>query len=275
MLIAWRDYIQDAELRPLDTSTDFDDSAPLSNAQDRRLALVARRSGTGPVQVEAEFAEDKTIEFFALLGHNLPGILTFALTFFDNANNVITFHAESAIWVPPTGSQFPRHSYIVLPQAVSGVRTLRFEATDPSLSFAEPAQFGRMWAGPVWRPSGKTSDRNFNLQTRDDSVVSRSIGSQVYVDYKPRYRQLTCGIPKMTEAEAIGTDDGLTPNLQDIAFQVGRGGEVIVIPTQTSNQAIHKMGVYGIFLDPPTVNFIGANKAGRIFSTDFDVIETL
>ena len=131
-----------------------------------------------------------------------------------------------------------------------------------------------MWAGPYWEPSGKTARRDFRMQTRDDSVPHKSIGQQVYVDYRPRYRQLTCTIPVLEEDEAIGTEDGLTQNLQDTSFAVGRGGEVIVVPSQENNQLIHKFGVAGRFLEPPEVRLI-EEAHDRHYTTTFDVVEDL
>jgi hypothetical protein len=194
---------------------------------------------------------------------------------FEGASQVATVLVSPA-WLPPVGSSFPSNAYIVFDRNYTNITRVVFTLFRVSLApISIGMSFGRLWAGPYWTPVHKTSQRDFNMQTRDDSVVTKSIGQQVYVDYKPRYRQLTCSIPAMTEAEAIGTDDGETPNLQDIAFEVGRGGEVIVIPTQSSAQAIHKFGVYGHFVDPPPVRLLDANKRGRIWTTTFDTVEDL
>lgn len=274
MLIAWRDYIARAALTADQT---FESSAPLENCQDRRLAVVARcTSAVTSLQITATLTEDATVGLLAVLAHNFAETLQFSIILKDSLGNVITTSGGGEfpdMWVPPVDSEFPRNNFRLLDQNYSGVRTIIIGFTD--ISGLDPApEFGRLWAGPVWKPAGKTARRNFRVQTRDQSVVERSVGSQTYVDYRPRYRQLTCTIPKLSEAEAIGTEDGETPNLQDIGFEVGIGGEIIVIPTQSSNQAVHKLGIFGTFVEPPPVDFI-PEASGRKYETTFDVMESL
>lgn len=269
MLIGYRDYIKDATLSEFSGFGDF--NGTLDNAKDRRLAVPAIYSQDEFI-VEAQWAEDVSIGMFAILAHNFAAVGSFFAEFRDAGSNLIGSSSNNTIFSPPAESQFPRNAIVILPAQVDGVRSMRI-GCDTSIS---PSQFGRLWAGPVWQPEARTAHRDFHMHTRDDSVVKRSIGQQVYVDYKPRYRQLTCAIPYLTEAEAIGTEDGETQNLQDISFEVGRGGEVIVIPSQSSAQVIHKFSVYGHFLEPPVVHYLDANRQkGRLFTTEFDVVETL
>lgn len=281
MLIAYRDYIATAQI--YNGASDFESSAPLTNAQDRRLAVATigaidfEDENSDGVNPGFDFGEEKTIDVIGMLGHNLPsGKITVTINIFDNAD-VPTQISDIALWAPAEDSQFPRNYLKILEQPLTNVRKILFSIAVASGQTFSPAFrpiIGRFWAGPAWRPTGKTARRNYRMQSRDNSVVEESNGQQVYVDYKPRFRQLTCTIPVLSEADAIGTDDGLTPNLQDIAFECGRGGEVIVIPSTSSNQVVHKFGVYGHFLEPPPVDLIG-EAAGRKYESTFDVVETL
>lgn len=271
MLIGYRDYIQDATLTDIGFGTW---GTTLDNVKDRRLAVPAIYS-TDEFLIRATWSEDVTIGMLAVLAHNFrqngfPA--SYSVSLYDASNNIIEVLSGNDIWYPPAASQFPRNIFAIFQQNHTNVRKMEYEAT----AALTDAQIGRLFAGPVFQPEGKTAQRDFHMHTRDDSVVKRSIGQQVYVDYKPRYRQLTCAIPYLTEAEAIGTVDGETQNLQDISFEVGRGGEVIVIPSTHSDQVVHKFGVYGHFLEPPTVHLLDANRQkGRLYSTEFDVVETL
>lgn len=187
-------------------------------------------------------------------------------------------HGQRPYWVPPADSQFPRHFIFVPDAAIAGVRSIVWGVS----AGADAFEAGRFWAGPVWSPTlvPDTGRRLFSVKTRDDdSVLDKSDGQQGYADVKPRFRQVTCTLPWLTESDAIGTEDGETQNLQDIAFEVGKTQPIIVIPSDTTNQRIHKWGTYGTFVEPPPVDLIEDSAAdadgGLAYSTQFDVIEEL
>lgn len=285
MLIGYRDYIQSATVTaPAGAGNAFFDAeAPVTNLQDRRLAVRANSSnftaGFGfftTVQVRASWDDAVPVRLVAMLGHGMHTTVAgnVLIRGYDGANGSGSMILEwnlVAPWQPPANSQFSRNMFIDL-GASYNLKSLDF-FYQGSLGDNDAGWFaGRWWAGPIWTPAIGTARRDFRIQTRDDSIVTRSNGGQVYVDYKARYRQLTCTLPGMTEAEAIGTDDGETQNLQDISFECGRGGEVIVLPNQSSNQVIHKFGIYGHFFEPPSVDLI-VEASGRKYSSTFDVIE--
>lgn len=176
----------------------------------------------------------------------------------------------TGLWTPPpVGSQFPRNLYFILPQEIDVTEALLILVGTADNTW----NLGRLWAGRAFQPTYKTQRRDYTMKTMDDSVITRTIGQQVYADYRPRYRQLHVAT-LLTEDEAIGTEDGETQNLQDIGFEVGRAGEVIVLPSQANNQVIHKMGIYGHFLEAPSILLAETNaKIGRLYSSDFDVVE--
>ena len=283
MLIAYRDYVKDATAT--EATWNSVAGAPLTNVQDRRLAVKAIND------LEAGnfiifFDEPVTIQFVAILAHNLTQTGWFQVSLRDAFSSPLyddifqgdpgTMQPFEPLWIPPVDSQFPRNSYVIFPVPVSGVRQIFFHISTGQVgeSGMPPVEIGRVWAGPAWQPEGGTARRNFRPKTCDDSVLHKSIGQQAYADTKPRYRQLTCSIPDLSEAEAIGTEDGDTQNLQDIGFEVGRAGEVIVIPAQHSNQAIHKLGLFGHFLEAPYPELI-EEASGHHYSATFDVVEDL
>src|SRR5881396_990445 len=71
---------------------------------------------------------------------------------------------------------------------ISGVHKIKFSMFTGGGSV--PIQFGRLWASPTLRPAGSTTFSQFEVMTKDDTIVNRSIGQQTYVDYKGRFRQL-------------------------------------------------------------------------------------
>lgn len=275
MLIGYRDILADSNIAP--TSGSFDASAPLSNALTRQLAVKAIfPTAGGDMDLLATFDEDKQVGIVAFLAHNFENSYRVGVTLKNQASATIFADELSPVWLPPVDSQFPRNLYFVLPQNFDGVRSIEINV---SVSGPADLSFGRIWAGPVWIPATATGRRDFKCRTRDNGVINYSIGQQAYADRKPRFRQLTCSLPVLTEAEAIGTEDGETQNLQDIGFEVGKTDPVIVIPTQRTNQVIHRFGVYGTFMDPPSPDLIedssGTETDGLKYSSLFDVIEEL
>lgn len=278
MLIAFRDYVRDATFATIG-STNF--ITPITNLADRRLAVKAITDSTlgsnAFVNFRATFPDPVTMRFVAFLAHNMVANFTnLEIVGYDVSNNVVFSKSIiSDYWPPPVNTQFPRNLYIDLEQDYANVSYIVVLYIGETLDPAYQWSCGRLWAGPIWQPTFKTARRSFKMLTLDDSVLNKSIGQQAYADYRPRYRQLTCTLPYLSEAEAIGdsTDDTL-PNLQDIGFECGRAGEVIVIPSQATSQVVHKFGVYGHFLEPPPVELIEGARS-RKYQTTFDVVEDL
>lgn len=292
MKIAYRDYVQDGTLDAGSSGTEagfsdiFSAGSPFSNAQTRQLAMkaVLDISPHYSFFFVVDFGESKDIDLVAILGHNFnrSNGLYRARASVGNAPFTGTLVDHNPGWLPPDESAFTRNQFFIFDSTVSG----RYLTIAIELGAAGPLpivpSFGRVWAGPAWGPREVpgTGRRSFRVQTRDDdSVLDKSDGQQGYADAKPCFRQLTCTLPWVTEAEAIGTEDGETQNLQDIAFEVGKTQPVIVIPSDRNQQVIHRFGLYGTFADPPSVDLIedsaGTEETGLAYSTQFDVTEEL
>lgn len=282
MLVAWRDYVKDATLTLL-ASTAFSAGAPIENLKDRRLGLPAVGTSTvgmnSFVNFKVEFDDEKTLRLIAFLAHNMG--VEFVSSGLEivgyNAMDVAQFeiHLAGDMWLPPADSQFPRNLFIDLGQDYDSIKYFVVQYFDATTDEDYRWICGRLWAGPIFTPTYRTSHNDFTMSTLDDSVLNKSQGQQAYADYRPRFRGLHVATV-LTEDEAIGTEDGLTPNLQDIGFECGKAGEVIVIPSVASNHLIHKYGVYGHFDEPPAINLRDTNKRlGRLYTTEFDVIEDL
>lgn len=275
MLIAYRDYVKDATLDELSVGG-WEAGSPLDNVKDRRLAVAALADDTKYRSIRATFSAVKTIGFVAILDHNLEQNSTYAITFLDVSSTPIAAYG-TGIWAPQPDVNFPKNILVVTTPPTDNVKYVRINLIPPAGvggDFATPISIGRVWAGLAWEPEYETSRESFTIKTRDESVVSKSVGNQVYVDERPRYRQLTCRLPMLSEEEAIGNITGTAQNLQDVAFECGRGGEVIVIPNSSGLQVIHKFGIYGRFVEPPSVDLIPGGK-GRVYSSTFDVVEDL
>lgn len=279
LVIAYRDYVQDATITHTSPSPgDFLPNMPASNAQTRQLEvkagfLTSFVSGVmGPVNIA--FAEPVTIGIVAILAHDFQGIASVRVQL-SGSNG--SYDETLNPWVPPADSQFPRHLIVVLDKNYEDVSQVIITVTTTGGS--QTYTFGRIWAGPVWSPATGTGRREFWPRTVDHGVKDRSDGMQAYADAKPRTRVLTCVLPHLTEAEAFGTEDGTAQNLQDIGFEVGSTDPVIVIPTQRSNQLVHRMGCYGTFTEPPSPKLIedssGTEETGLAYTAQFDVEEEL
>lgn len=284
MIIAYDDQVaNDGTTLTADIDSPFAAGAPLENAKTRQLAVVARREDTdSPTQFTIDFGigNTRTIGMFAILAHNMRGFARITWSVRGPGASVIASATQEIIWAPRLTS-FPLHLFVVLSQNYFNVQdiVIVLEPEDPLTSFTAPVEFGRLWASPVWSPAVMTGRRNFRIQTRDDSVLDKADGNQAYADFKSRFRQLSCTLPLLTEAEAIGTEGSFLASIQDIAFLAGRASPVIVIPTTANNHIQHKAGIYGCFVDPPSIDLIeesaGSFEDGLKYSTEFDVVEEL
>jgi hypothetical protein len=270
MLIAYRDAVANSTLQ---ASGFGNTAAPIDNIKDRRLAKIARATSTGPLFIESYFDGLYDIKIIAILAHNIPAGANVEFALIDYDSNVLFTETYTNLWAPPINSLFPRHTYFIMTAVVEDVASLNISISNQGSTLVE---IGRLWLSNAFAPVGKAASAGFTVNTMDDTTVNKSEGQQVYVDYRSRYRRMSVSIPYMEESEAIGVEAGTTVNLQDVAFEVGRGGEVIVIPTQSSNQAIHKFGVYGHFAEAPGVELRDINsEMGRLYSSSFDVVEDL
>lgn len=283
MIIGYKDVVTNSVLSDITGSGSFEPGAPLENAKDRRLMVLARRANLGSVLIRSVFTQDETIGIVSILGHNFPPGTNLGITLQDSGGSLI---ADSGTVLLPQyvgDYNFPRHYYYIFQQNYTGVRRVIFNIHGVPIYSIYP-EIGRLWAGPYFSPARTTSVSDFEMQCRDNSVVNTSNGGQAYSDYRGRYRQLNCSLNGLTEIEAIGDFMGLEapPNIQDIAFYVGRAGNVIIIPVTTNNssgqsfQVIHKFGVYGHFLEPPSLRLLSARSdRERFYTTSLQVIEEL
>lgn len=267
MLIAYRDAVQSGTI----SSSGWTTGGPVTNLQNRRLGVPAVRADDLGFIVDTTFDADYTVGAIALLAHTLNTGTTMDIVLRNSSNTIIFTDTVSNLWAPPAGSQFPRHLLHVLSSAVSSVRRMVLAVS----GITAAGRIGRLWAGPIWRPTYQTAFGDFEMRTMDDSTLNRTQGQQNYADFRARWRQLHASIPALTEAEAIGTEDGTTTNLQDIGFELGRASPAIVIPSEASNHLTHKFGLYGCFAEPPPVLLLDRNASGRLYSTTFDVNEEL
>lgn len=285
MLIAWRDYIQDGFLDE-GASNDFEPTLPFTNAQDRDLSSLAQgipaSAGNFAVTINLDAGPaGRKIGLVAILNHNFASIgqgdVSVEVQLLNPVGAYIASVNMTPVWLPAADSLFTKHLYFVFDQNYSGVGYVVFGIARAGLTpFLAAPSFGRMWASPYFAPTYKTSHNDFNIKVMDDSTGDKSRGKQFYDDPQPRYRRMHVSTI-LTEDEAIGTDDGLTVNMQDIAFEVGRTGAAIVIASTATSQVIHKFGVYGHFESgPPDVTLTDTNKKlGRLYSSVFEIDEDL
>lgn len=283
MIIGYKDIVRESVLTDITGSGSFESGAPLENAKDRRLMVLARRATAGSVGIQSDFSADQTIGMVSVLGHNFPPGTQIGITLLDSGSSIIA--ASGTVLLPQYNADynFPRHYHYVFQQNYTGVRSVNYNINGVPIFSVYP-EIGRLWAGPYFRPTRTTSVSDFEIQCRDNSALSTSNGGQAYADYRGRYRQLNCSMNGLTEIEAIGDFMGvdLPPNIQDIAFYVGRAGNVIVIPVTTNNssgqsyQVVHKFGVYGHFLEPPSLRLQSTrSNRERFYGTTFQVVEEL
>lgn len=283
MYIGYRDYVSSSALTDITGSGGFEVGAPLENIKDRRLAVKARRTSIAGFSIRSVFTQKARIGMISILGHHLTsGGATISAELYSasSGGTLIASTGTITLGLVSDGYNFPVHNHIILNQNYTGVG--RIEVTIGGTINSVP-ELGRLWAGPYFQPLRTTTVSDFEVQCRDSSTLNTSIGNQSYADYRGRYRHINCTLTSLSELEAIGnsTVPG-TPNIQDIAFYAGRAGNVIVLPVTTPNssgssfQVIHKFGVYGHFVEPPTLRYLSSDGSyNRFYTTTFQVAEEL
>jgi hypothetical protein len=160
-------------------------------------------------------------------------------------------------------SYYKIDSLVIFPSSVVGqyVRIDIIDATNPDTYI----QAGRLVIGPCWQPS-VNFDLGWQIGWQDDSVVSRTMGGQIYVDERPRYRvaRLTLGQLSETEMYAYAFDN--------IDRRKGISGDILFIP-QPGKPALYLQEVlYGRMrsLSPMT-----QSQLGDVRSKEFEIEELL
>lgn len=160
-------------------------------------------------------------------------------------------------------SYYKIDSLLVLPAAKVG-QYLRIDINDPTNS-AGYIQAGRLVIGPGWQPS-VNMDVGWQIGWQDDSEVSRTLGGQIYVDERPRYRIARVTLAQLSETEMYA-------NAFDfIDRRKGISGDILFIPQPSQPSLFIHEVLYGRMR---TLSPITNPQVGDVRAKDFEIEELL
>lgn len=253
---------------------------PVDNMRNRRLVEKYKASTTSTnITIQTDWNTTKTlatIRVLAFLNHNLPSNAEFRIEAFDDTLTDIIDESEAITFMPAGNSNFPRHTFIILSADAADVArlTITIDRADDS-SFDDPVEIGRYWAGPAWIPNAtgaNTELATFQQAIRDPSTPKASRSNSWSSDNLRRARVNSISLPALTEVQAVGDSTGAI-NLQDILFEVGSSQPCIIIPNQSNDHVVHKLGLYGHLEGQSRVAISGKNDGGRRYRGELVHVE--
>jgi len=261
------------------------DTLPLTNALDRRLSKVARTAGLDPAGTNftIDLGKLRTIGIIGIIGHNLsPNAQWRVLLSSDGTNwvfdsgNIVVWPALEQFGVLPWGVfqwggviapavteiGYAINSYYAFDedQLARYVRVYLIDATNPTISSDPPGylQFGRLYIGPIWRPS-VNAIYPWSLSARDDSQIEYSRGGEMYSDNKVPKRIVRFRLAHIPE------DEFMTQVVDYLDRQKGVSGDCIVIPKPTLTRHLHRQAIYCHQLALGENEEIFEDQWGRLF----------
>lgn len=261
-------------------------SLPPANLQDRQISKVARLNTTVAANTwwQVDFSTTRVIDIVALINHNLSQSATWRvrLSAASDMSSPVYDSGTVAAWAPVGGygslpwgvfswgddvqpfelAFYNASSFAVCPSTVSA-RYLRVDLTDTTNS-AGYLQAGRLVAGPAWFPSLNMMF-GWSIGWIDESTVDRSLGGQVYIDEKPRYRVVRFSMASLAEEEA------LAQGFDFLQRRKGVAGDVLMIPQPGRSDLFLHEAIYGRMRSLGPV--VGPSPFVR--SIDFEIEETL
>lgn len=261
-------------------------SLPIENLTDRQISKVWRTATTtapdvsgstrdttsGRTWFEVDLGVNTTLDYIGLLRHNITRdgqIRVRISTVFDFSSLVYDSGLVNA-WPTVTGygslpwgtfswgnvlsapdlSIYTIDFHHPLDTAVVGryVRVDIVNASNPD-TFIEA---GRFYASPSYFPSINIQ-YGFAIYWKDDSLVSKSLGGQRFVQQKSRYRRMEMSFSEIPEVEAY-------TNLFDfIQRRKGISGDLVIIPQPDRPELFIHEAIYCslVQMDPVQKNYYG------------------
>lgn len=239
------------------TASSEQPTQPASRLQDRLLYRVWRSTGTTET-LDIDFGIARIIDVVALLAHNLTQTSTIRVRIGDDPTFAAWHYDSGTVRAWPTLAGFGslpwgvwswgdllsteeaagyRVGTYVIPDQSQFGRYCRIDLSDPS----NPDGFlqaGRLIAAPAYTPAHNIN-YGWDIQWRDDSRPSKSLGGQTYVDHVPRYRVVRVSLEMIDEVEAYS-------NISDyMDRRKGISGDILFIPQPNKpNLYIHEI-IYG------------------------------
>jgi hypothetical protein len=255
------------------------------NTQEMQLYKKYVANSASAAYIEYDFGAQKIVDTVAVLDHNLAqsnGTVRVRLANVSDFSTTVYDSTAVAAW--PTVEEFGFIAwgefhwggilsgtvaadytisfFKVLSSAVQA-RYLRIDLAN-SVSATTKLQCGRVFAGPSYRPTN-SMEFGWEIQWVDDSVITKSLAGNTFIDERPRYRRLSFTLP------ALGRGEVFHNLFNNVDRRRGVAKDIIVIPQETDETTFITEAIYGRMLDLNPIE----NRAPLYYERTVDIEEII
>lgn len=284
MLITSTNWIDSATITAHSTERNATYTAA-ENVQDMQLSKSYQAALTSGMVIDFDFGAQKIIDTVAVLDHNLNQSTGTIRVRLSNASNFsTTVYDSTALAAWPTvevfgfiawgdfhwggvlsgdaTADYTISFFKVLSQAVQA-RYMRIEM-DNAQTGDSFINIGRVFAGPSYRPTNSMA-LGWEISWVDDSVVTKSLNGNTFIDEKPRYRRLSFTLP------ALGRNEIFHNLFNHLDRRRGIAKDIIVIPNESDETTFITEAIYGRMLDLNPIE----NRAPAYYERTVDIEEII
>jgi len=281
MLITSSNWVDDGTITAHTTELDTT-YTKAENVQAMQLSKSYVTDNNTSAFMEFDFGSQKIVDTVAVLGHNLDqSVGTVRVRLGNDSTFATTEYDSTAVPAWPTVEEFGFLAwgefhwggilsgtaaldytisfFKVLAQAVQ-VRYMRldFASTGPLI------EIGRVFAGPSYRPTNSMAF-GWEITWVDDSIVTKSMNGNTFIDERPRYRRLSFTLP------ALGSGEIFHNIFNHLDRRRGIAKDIIVIPQPSDETTFITQNIYGRMLDLNPIE----NRAPLYYERQIEIEEII
>jgi hypothetical protein len=281
MLITSTNWVDGATI-PDHTAEQDSTYTKAENTQEMQLHKSYVADSSNAAYIEYDFGAQKIIDTVAVLGHNLDqstgtvrvrlaNVSDFSTTVYDSTAlnawptiEVFGFIAWGdfhwgGILSGDAAADYTISFFKVLSQAVQA-RYMRIDLANGDANI----EIGRVFAGPSYRPTNSMAF-GWEISWVDDSIVTKSLNGNTFIDEKPRYRRLSFTLP------ALGRNEIFHNLFNHLDRRRGIAKDIIVIPNESDETTFITEAIYGRMLDLNPIE----NRAPAYYQRTVDIEEII
>lgn len=281
MLITSSNWVDDASI-PNWTGEQDSTYTKVGNVKEMQLAKSYVANSATSAYIEFDFGSQKIVDTVAVLGHNLDqSVGTVRVRLGNDATFATTEYDSTAVAAWPTVEEFGYLAwgefhwggilsgtaaldytisfFKVLSQAVQA-RYMRLDF----VSTGSLIEVGRVFAGPSYRPTNSMAF-GWEITWVDDSIVTKSMNGNTFIDEKPRYRRLSFTLP------ALGSGEIFHNIFNHLDRRRGIAKDIIVIPQPSDETTFITQNIYGRMLDLNPIE----NRAPLYYERQIEIEEII
>lgn len=284
MLITATNWIDSATITS-HTTEQSSTQTPAENVQEMSLFKSYVSNSTSAAELVFDLGAERVIDMIAVLGHNLDQSTGTVRARLSNASDFSsTVYDSTALAAWPTveifgfigwgefnwggvlattdSVDYTISFFKVLPQAYQA-RYLKINLANAASSLGN-IEVGRVFAGPSYRPSN-AQRLGWDIQFVDESVVTKSLNGNTFIDERPRFRRLRFTIP------ALGRNEMFSNFFNQLDRRRGIAKDIIVIPSENDESTFITEAIYGRLLNTNPVE----NRTAQLYERTVEVEELI